>query len=91
MVPLFEGRIKRFMLDRKIPHTPTSSSSSSSQSHDSIDSVDNFQLSPITYYNQLLPIPEAQRSSSKPMGCLSVLVISFPTWARRRSEDHKAG
>ncbi|GJS28909.1 hypothetical protein Tco_0489529 [Tanacetum coccineum] len=53
MVPLTEGRVKRFLVDRKRPHPLTSSSSSSpqSQSHDQeqVDSVDNFELEPIEY------------------------------------------
>ncbi|GJR43848.1 hypothetical protein Tco_1311951 [Tanacetum coccineum] len=55
MVPLTKRRVERFMVDEKRPHPPTSFSSSS-QSHDEIDPVDNYQLSPITYHNQLPPI-----------------------------------
>ncbi|GKC62827.1 hypothetical protein Tco_1095425, partial [Tanacetum coccineum] len=60
MVPLTEGRVKRFMVDGKRPHPPTSSSSSSqSQSQEENDPVDNYQLNPIEYHNQLPRIPEA--------------------------------
>ncbi|GJS88228.1 hypothetical protein Tco_0770864 [Tanacetum coccineum] len=65
MVPLTEGRVKRFLVDEKRPHPQTSSSSSSShsQSHDQeeeeVDPVSNYELDPIEYCDQLPPIPGA--------------------------------
>ncbi|GKA39821.1 hypothetical protein Tco_0732414 [Tanacetum coccineum] len=61
MVPLTEGRVRRFLVDEKIPHPQTSSSSSSTQSQpqdqEQINPVDNYTLDPVEYYDQLLPIP----------------------------------
>ncbi|GJV69279.1 hypothetical protein Tco_1484788 [Tanacetum coccineum] len=65
MVPLTEGRTKRFMVDEKRPHPQTSSSSFSTQSQpqdqEQIDPVDNFILNLVEYYDQLPPIPGASK------------------------------
>ncbi|GJU17669.1 hypothetical protein Tco_1145635 [Tanacetum coccineum] len=84
MVPLTEGREKRFMVDGKRPHPPTSSSFSSSQSQsqnqEDNDPVNNFELEPIEYCNQLPPIPGASEEFKQTKGmfkCLGHFLSNF--------------
>ncbi|GKC69900.1 hypothetical protein Tco_1115783 [Tanacetum coccineum] len=67
MVPLTEGRVKRFLVEGKRHHPPTPLYSSSSQSHDQeeVDPVDNFELEPIEYCNQLPPIHGRKKKKRK--------------------------
>ncbi|GJX51132.1 hypothetical protein Tco_0277977 [Tanacetum coccineum] len=57
MVPLTEGRARRFLVNGKRPHPQTSSSSSSTQDQEQIDPVGNYTLDLVDYCNQLPPIP----------------------------------
>ncbi|GJS13400.1 hypothetical protein Tco_0407872 [Tanacetum coccineum] len=85
MVHLTEGCAKRFMVDGKRPHPPTSSSSSS-QSHNDIDSVDNFQLSPVSYHNQLPPIPRASKEFKQTKGMFKCLGRFFSNMTKKKKK-----
>ncbi|GJW67310.1 hypothetical protein Tco_0121734 [Tanacetum coccineum] len=60
MIPLTEGKARRIIIDRKMPHPQTllesSLSPSPTQNQEENDPVKNYTLDPIVYINQLLPL-----------------------------------
>ncbi|GJT74669.1 hypothetical protein Tco_1041394 [Tanacetum coccineum] len=88
MVPLTEGRAKRFIIEGKMPH-PSTSSSSASQSHDDIDSVNNYQPSPIIYHNQLPPILEVSEGFKQTKRMFKCLGHFLPNIGKKKKNKKK--